>query len=383
MRLRIHFSTCYLLLLFGQNLLSAQTAGWHGQVSGWIAGNPDNSPISQVGLRYIPDISIEKPPGSELNTDAEISLNTYAAGNFYSDNNTEAEAKVKPYRIWLRFSTSRFEARLGLQKINFGPATLFRSMMWFDRIDSRDPLQLTDGVYALLLRYYFQNNTNIWLWGLYGNNGRKGWEVVPSKKNSTEYGGRIQIPIFIGEMGLSYHHRQLNFEPTLHLNFPIRDSLSVSENRVGVDGKWDIGVGLWFEGALIHKNTETPQMKYQRFWTTGIDYTFNLGNGLYALCEYFNSASHDKSFIQGKGISFSTLLLNYSLGLLDNVSGIFYYQWNNGALYRLSRWQRQYDNWCFYLILFWNPEERGLNPGQTEKGIFSGKGFQCMVVFNH
>jgi len=54
-----------------------------------------------------------------------------------------------------------------LQKINFGSATLFRLLMWFDRIDPRDPLKLTDGVYGLLLRYYFHNNTNIWLWGLY------------------------------------------------------------------------------------------------------------------------------------------------------------------------------------------------------------------------
>ncbi|MCK7489842.1 MAG: ABC transporter ATP-binding protein [Anaerotruncus sp.] len=39
-------------------------------------------------------------------------------------------------------------------------------MMWFDTIDPRDPLQLTDGVYALLLRYYTRGNANFWAWAM-------------------------------------------------------------------------------------------------------------------------------------------------------------------------------------------------------------------------
>jgi hypothetical protein len=383
MVMRIFITTFYLLLLCGHNILFSQTSEWHGQLSGWLTGKPDNSLISQVGVRYIPDISIEKSLASDLQINMEISFNTYTAGNFHSWRNTNADAKLKPYRIWLRFSTSRFEARLGLQKINFGPAILFRPLMWFDRIDPRDPLQLTDGVYALLSRYYFQNNTNIWLWGLYGNNKTKGWEIIPTEKNSIEYGSRTQLPLFKGEIGFSYHYRQIDFKQAAQMLYPIKDSTSVSENRYGLDGKWDIGVGLWFEGVLIHKQTKTSQMKYQRLWTTGIDYTFKLGNGLYALCEYFNTASNDKSYLRGKGISFTALLINYPLGLLDYLSGILYYQMDNGTLYRLINWQRQYDNWSFYLILFWNPGRGSLNPNQTGNTIYSGNGFQCMVVFNH
>ena len=80
--------------------------------------------------------------------------------------------------------------------------------MWFDRIDPRDPLQLTDGVWALLLRYFFLNNANIWLWGLYGNDDVKGWEFLPTVKDDIEFGGRIQVPVPLGELGLSYHHRR-------------------------------------------------------------------------------------------------------------------------------------------------------------------------------
>ncbi|GAI27146.1 unnamed protein product, partial [marine sediment metagenome] len=59
--------------------------------------------------------------------------------------------------------------------------------MWFDRIDPRDPLQLTDGVYGLLLRQYFLNNANIWVWGLYGNDDLRGWEYLPSEAKSVEF----------------------------------------------------------------------------------------------------------------------------------------------------------------------------------------------------
>ena len=69
----------------------------------------------------------------------------------------------------MRYSSDQFELRLGLQKINFGSASMLRPLMWFDQMDPRDPLHLTDGVWGLLARYYFLNNANIWLWGLYGN----------------------------------------------------------------------------------------------------------------------------------------------------------------------------------------------------------------------
>ena len=76
---------------------------------------------------------------------------------------------------------------------------LLRPLMWFDRIDPNDPLQLTEGVYGLLLKYTFLNNANIWLWGLYGNDDPKGWEAVPTQRKSAEYGGRLQAPFLSGE----------------------------------------------------------------------------------------------------------------------------------------------------------------------------------------
>ncbi|MDR1585772.1 MAG: hypothetical protein LBS07_06360, partial [Prevotellaceae bacterium] len=103
------------------------------------------------------------------------------------------------------------EVRLGLQKINFGSAQLFRPLMWFDAIDPRDPLQMTDGVWGGLFRYYFQNNANFWLWTLYGNDEVKGWETAPSAQSLPEIGGRVQLPLKQGEVALSYHLREADF----------------------------------------------------------------------------------------------------------------------------------------------------------------------------
>ena len=38
----------------------------------------------------------------------------------------------------------------------------------------------TNGVNALLGRYYFNNNANIWLWGLYGNEDPRGFDITQS-----------------------------------------------------------------------------------------------------------------------------------------------------------------------------------------------------------
>ena len=370
----------FTFLLLGSSVALSQTEGVHGQVSGWLNSNPEKSIISQAGLRYIPELFIEEKIGDGDLLNAELSINSFITGSFNDKNTVQCE--VKPYRVWGRFATSTFEARLGLQKINFGSATLFRPLMWFDRIDPRDPLQLTDGVYGLLLRYYFLNNANIWLWGLYGNEETKGWEIAPTKKGSIEYGGRVQTPLSTGELGITYHHRQADLTRITQLT-NIQNGAISPEDRLGLDGKWDVGIGVWFEAVLTHQQTEISGMKYQHQGTIGVDYTFDVGNGLNIVTEYFKSETADKAFSSGKGIDFSALLVNYPLSVIDNLSAILYRDWKNQEWYRLITCRRIYDNWSLYLIIFWNPDKMHLYNNQTNGNPFAGKGFQFMITFNH
>ena len=383
------YGSLLVLLSCGLTSAIAQTWSLHGQASSWLTSHPEDSPLSQAGLRYIPELSIGTKPDSTFAADLDLSLNAYAVAGFARSQSPTYEEKLTPYRAWIRVSSNTFEVRAGLQKLSFGSATLFRPLMWFDKIDPRDPLQLTDGVYGLLLRYYFLDNANVWLWGLYGNNDTKGWEVVPTYRKSAEFGGRIQTPLWDGELGATYHHRDADFTDLLGIP-PLMLNTHVPENRFALDGKWDIGIGAWFEAALIHDQIDLSGLKYQRQWTLGADYTFDIGNGLTALTEYFSSDNPELPLASANGIRFSAVSLNYPLGLIDRISGILYRDWSNHEWYRLITLQRTYDNWMIYLLGFWNPDnirlygtQASITSGQAISSPFAGTGIQLMVVFNH
>jgi hypothetical protein len=358
-----------------------QTLNLKGLISAWGVGSFQKSADPQLGLRFIPELFVEKTLTTKLTLDANISLNTYGVATFEKIDDIRSEGDIKPYRLWARFSASQWEVRLGLQKISFGSAALLRPLMWFDRLDPRDPLQLTEGVYALLLRYYFVNNTNVWIWGLYGNDDPKGWETFPSDKETPEYGGRIQVPLFTGELALSYHHRtaDLNRGPFEGL-FPINNL--VPENRFGLDGKWDVSIGLWVEATLTHQESELLPYPWQRAINAGLDYTFDIGNGLYALGEHLFLAQSRETWSSGEDTNISSFLLRYPFSIMDDLTAILYYDWENGEFYRFINWQRTYDRWMFNIIGFWNPDEFNLYPTQAGNNPFVGKGFQIMATFN-
>lgn len=357
------------------------TIGLNGLVTGWITGNFKKLSDPFLGIRYIPEFTLKESLSPGLTMDFEISLNAFGTAQMHSFKDTQTDGDVDLYRMWGRLSTSRFEARIGLQKINFGSATLLRPLMWFDSIDPRDPLQLTDGVYAMLFRYYFLNNANIWVWGLYGNDNLKGWDFFPSKPKSIEYGGRIQLPLGTGEWALTYHHRKM--DPTKGPFDLAKNDSFVPEDRYALDGKWDVGVGLWLESTLTHQRTDLLPSPWQRAINIGLDYTFGLGNGLHALAETFFYTISERAFGSGEGLTFSALSLGYPLGLLDNLSCIFYYDWDNEDFYSFLNWRRTYDNWTINIIGFWNPERFQIYQNLPENSLYAGKGFQIMVVFNY
>jgi hypothetical protein len=252
--------------------------------------------------------------------------------------------------------------------------------MWFDRIDVRDPLQLTDGVYSFLGRYYFQNNINIWFWTLYGNKEPMGWETVPTKKNTPEFGGRVQLPVPRGEFAVSYHHR--NAETVFDTNF-IFENVNYPEDRLALDGKWDLGVGLWFEAVGKHNvitNSWIPE--WETYINIGMDYTFGLGNGLNVITEYFRYENNSSLAENGLRTNFSVFSANYPFGLMNTITGMVYYNWDQEEWYRFISFQRKYDYLSLYLMAFWNPDRFALYSIAEDRNLFAGKGVQLMAVLN-
>ena len=383
MKLRKLYSFAFVLLIAWSPVICQKTSlDIDNQISGW-AGFSFSKPVKwQTGARYIPSINPSLQLNENAKIDAEISFNSYGNLLFSGFDYDTLNYNLKPYRLWLRYSSSHLELRTGLQKINFGSAYIFRPLMWFDKMDYRDPLQLTDGVYAFLGRYYFNNNVNIWLWTLYGNKKEKGWEIVPSSPKIPEFGGRFQIPLGKGEIAATYHNRVADYSEILAGMPMITDTL-FSEQMFAIDGKWDLGIGLWFElvGKLNDRNNPVAG-KMETYFSLGCDYTFGVGNGLTMISEYFRYANDPSNGQQKVRNNFSTLSLNYPLFLSHSISGLVYYNWDTKDWYRFLNFQLKYDYLSLYLMAFWNPDQSALYRGNDNSGLFTGKGFQLMLVLD-
>jgi hypothetical protein len=357
----------------------AQTVDLTGQASGWVGIKRDET---QIGARYIPELSLAKNLSETYEISGEAAVNAHWFSQYDGSHYAESASKVDPYRLWARWASPQFEARAGLQKISFGSATLLRPLRWFDSIDPRDPLALTDGVYGFLGRYTLQNNANIWLWALNGNEDLKGWETLSTDQRNIEFGGRVQVPVKAGEMGLSYHRRRVNPNSSVFgATYPTQGKFS--EEHFGLDGKWDIGVGLWFEGTVTRRDYDISIPQYLHRLTVGTDYTFDIGNGPHLLVEQFVQDEADRVLRPGRGHWISALSLDYPFSLLDRGMAILYYDWDRNQWSRLLQWQRTYDQWQIHVSAFWNPDRASLTQESTAVNSFTGKGAQLMLVFNH
>ncbi len=359
---------------------SVDTFNIKGQLSAWTNYNNNSSPPVNAGVRYIPSVNYGIRAKGDNLIDFEASANIFGSIGFHPFDTLSADGTLKPYRLWMRYSSDQFELRLGLQKINFGSASIIRPLMWFDQMDPRDPLHLTDGVWALLARYYFLNNANIWLWGLYGNNDPRGWELVPVNKRYPEFGGRIQIPVPRGEIAFSYNHRTADNRGMILFDQFFE---KIPEDRFGFDARWDLKTGLWIEGSWTRKRQKLGSLTNQEIINAGIDYTFALGKGLYAAYEHLLLSSDENPFTFSNRSSFSLMTFNYPIGLFDKLSAMIYYNWTNKTIYNFITWQKQFDRIIFYVMGYWNPLLYQL-PAQTgSQSLFSGKGIQLMFVLNH
>jgi hypothetical protein len=383
----LKYSIAVLLLTSGQwgmaqdsTKAAKNVVQFHGQLSGWTQYNFTKSSQIDLGTRYIPELQYQKKlsKGHLINVDASAYLLGTAHMVFSEENNFGHS--LKPYRFWIRYTTQHLEVRLGLQKINFGSANILRPLMWFDKVDARDPLRLSTGVYGALMRYYFPNNANLWIWTLYGNKETKGWELIPSNSKLPEFGGRFQWPLSNGEVAFSYHHRTADSQNS---TFQLPSFSTIGENRYGFDIKLDLGIGWWFESTLITKNKMLGMFTHQEMINMGIDYTFGIGNGLNLSMEHLLTSYDQTLFGFNNPVNFTAFSASYPTGIIDNLQTMIYFDWTNSALYRFINWYRQYNKFTLYVMAYWNPEQYQFIYQPETGQNFAGKGIQIMIVYNH
>lgn len=374
-----------LLLLFFVCVINAQTKentfSVGGQVVGWVTTKFENPLLVQPGGRFVPELKAKLFTGEQSYFDFEASLNINGNVTIEDFKNIDFDGKIKPYRVWARYANQNFEIRAGLQKINFGQAKMFRPLMWFDGMDVRDPLQLTDGVYGVLGKYFFENNANIWMWGLLGNNRRKGWEFYATEKWKPEIGGRVEIPAGKGELALSSHFRTIEFQNPV-LSFIKLENLN--ESRIGIDGKWDLGAGFWFENSTtITQKNDFLIPRFQEMLNVGVDYTFQVGNGLGVTAEYLFFQVGNRFLTDGVKMHLTGAMLTYPLSITDNISAILFAVPGEKLFFNYVSWNKTLDNWSFYLMAYINPQVSGfLNLSMSDKNLFAGKGIQLMCSYN-
>jgi hypothetical protein len=367
-------------LILPLSSLAQDSLNFSGQASLWTLYNESGKLPLYTGGRYLPQIYYSIPLKDESKIDFDGSVNINGSAGFHPFDSMRTSGQLKPYRLWFRYSSPQFEIRAGLQKINFGSASLLRPLMWFDEVDPRDPLKLTDGVWGVLGRYYFLNNANIWLWGLYGNRAARAWDLGGTSKNIPEAGGRLQLPVPSGEAAISFHHRMAD---TRGLSDMIPAYSKIPENRIGFDIRLDLIAGIWFEGSWINKRKDIGIFTNQEILNLGLDYTFGIGNGLYAIFEQLLVSNDKDAFRFENPATFSLFSLSYPIGLFDNISGIIYYDWKNENIYSFINWQKQFNIITIYFMGFWNPDRYYLPAQGGDQNLFAGKGIQIMLVLNH
>lgn len=315
-------------------------------------------------LDYLRDFSEDRRVSAEVS--ANVNLNTDLAP---STLNVAASAGL--YRAWVRFSTQRNEIRAGLQQLNFGSASLLRPLQWFDGLNPTDPLRMTNGVWGVLDRVYFKNNSTLWLWGLYGNKDARIWEPASPSANLPEVGFRFQQPVPKGEMALSANYRTV-------------DAVSGNnyrETKVGLDGKWDVGPGLWFEDSFKFTSQASPLESGQNLLTIGADLTPEGLDGLSFTAEHLLINTYASSTSLSNTMNLSALSASWPINIFNRLSGIVLYNWETNYWFRYLTWSADFDRSSFYVIGFWNPNLT-TSVMSLGSGSFSRYGFELMYVLH-
>jgi len=308
----------------------------------------------EIYLEYYPSIQEVIYKSGNISLDSNLELMTRGEAGII-EKNVESDFELDAYRFWLRSYAEQSEFRIGLQKINFGPARYLRSLQWFDKIDPLDPRQQTEGVWSMLMRYYGLDNSNYWFWAIYNESKLKGMELVETCNETLEMGGRIQISVLGGDLGFSYHNRGVKNQAFNERETELFEESQ--ERRFGFDSSWDIGIGLWQETSISIYDGVDDLPLYAEFYTLGTDYTFDIGNGLHLLAEHQYIRTEDKLMeVAEEERTISLLTADYPIGLYDSIMGLVSYDQEQENIYYYISYNRVYDYHSLYFNLSYKPQ---------------------------
>ena len=175
------------------------------------------------------------------------------------------ETNIDFFRAWLRLDSGNFKIRGGRQKILFGAGTIYRPLGFFDTRDVTGVVPLTRGADGFRSTWFVTPSSFL-----------EGW-LVPAKKNNSFIAGlRGETLIADMEVGVVFQY---------HPRTDLKDLADFDQEmlQLGYHVKGENEFGFWNESRM-----DIEMQSAVRFDTVlGVDYTFNLGEGLHVLLEYF------------------------------------------------------------------------------------------------
>ena len=352
------------VVYFSLNItLYAQSFSMKGQFwSSALTNNdvPNDQSSIESTLGYIPTLSLFKNLSASQFIDVEWAYRfdrSYSADSLFNNHENH-------HRLWIRYSSEKIEARLGLQKIVFGPSQILRTLSWFDTIDLKDPTGQTDGVEAFRLRVFPSNSLSIWSW------------LINSNQDTISFGGRAELSTGFGEWGLTYH-QDPTVTPQAAGQFPV--IILGPHQRIALDLRYDGFIGSWMEGAFIFSDNSEIKMV-----TMGADYTLPIASGILIMTE--SLTIDQKQNGSNTSQTYSAFMASIPLGMIHQIMLISQLDWDENRAYNYLRWSATYDHYSLNLILSLSPKRSEYNFTEeylpkTLAGF--GTGLQFMFIYNH
>ena len=210
--------------------------------------------------------------------DYEVVGDLLYTGGVREESGLAEEYDAELFRGWLRLEKGNFKIRGGRQQILFGSGVLFRPLGFFDTRNVSGIIPLTRGVDGVRTTYFLSDTSLV-----------EGWAVSTDLDSHAIIGLRGERQFGLLEAGavLQYH--------------PVTDLLFLPEFnqelvQMGYHLKGEKEIGFWNESRLdIELNKKGSPVRFDTVF--GIDYTFDLGQGLHVLLEYFLT-TQEKQFTQ-------------------------------------------------------------------------------------
>ena len=264
------------------------------------------------------------------------------------------------FRAWLRFGNDRLKVRGGRQKILFGAGFIFRPLGFFDTREVTGVIPQTRGVDSVRATYFIDDTTTL-----------QGW-VVPGRLEERLMTGLRWEGLIAGwETGAVVQY---------HPKTDLKELPQFSQEliQLGYHVKGEFGIAYWNEGRLdIEQNKDGAPLRFDA--VLGVDYTFDIGEGLHFLLEYFLTTRQvgftrtfpkEEPTIQQIGFLFD---MPYGIDIVWQVFGL--YDIDDGSFQIIPQIEYSVTDEVFLYL-------QGRWGGSARTGEKNGRLFSNTTVFN-